>query len=80
MVEVSDPREWDSAIPSSLDDVVTLLLRRIEVHEDWVKWIAASGSNRLSAQRSGIGSVESHTVYINQYRAAIALLERPHGA
>lgn len=71
---MSDPREWDSRIPESLCDVIALLERRIEVHRDWVKWIAESGSNRLSAQRSGIGSVETHTVYIDQYITSINIL------
>ncbi len=72
---MGDTREWDSRVPESIDDVIALLERRIEVHEQWCDWIAESGSNRLSAQRSGVGSIETHTVYIEQYLASIALLE-----
>ncbi len=67
-------REWDSRVPESIDEVIALLERRIEVHEQWCDWIAESGSNRLSAQRSGVGSIETHTNYIAQYRASIDIL------
>ncbi len=72
---MGDAHEWDSRVPESLGDVVSLLRRRIKVHKNWLKWIRASGSNALAAQRSGIGSVETHTVYIKQYEAAVVVME-----
>ncbi len=69
------PDKWDHTIPESPEEVIRLLRRRIEIHARWRDWLRSGDPEALAASESGVGTVESHQVYIDQYEAAIRVIE-----
>lgn len=67
--------EWDSRLPASPEDVVALLRRRIEVHAWWRDFCLEGTDRAKSCEDHGTGTAESHQRYINQYEAAIKVIE-----
>lgn len=70
---------WDSRMPETLTDVVALLKRRLAVHEAWLSHILAGTEHAQKAVDAGVGTVESHNTYANQYTAAIVVLNNLEG-
>lgn len=66
--------EWDRKIPTTIDEVLAILDRRIEVHEAWVASIERGDLGTKIAVAAGVGTIESHRRYAAQYRAAIHLI------
>ena len=73
--------EWDSRLPASVADVISLLERRVVIHESWRDRLLKKDKKALKAAVYGVGDVASHETYVNQYRAAIeVLLSAPEDA
>lgn len=66
--------QWDSRIPVTADEVVKLLQRRIEVHARWRDALLRGDPGALESSKHGVGTVQSHQTYIDQYDAAIAII------
>ena len=66
---------WDQQIPKESDDVVGLLRRRIEVHAWWRDHCKEGSKEARLSEKHGVGSADSHQTYINQYEAAIRIIE-----
>ena len=65
---------WDRDLPVSREDIIELLLRRIEVHRRWAAFIREDPAGAGPAVNAGVGSEESHERYAAQYQAAIEVL------
>ena len=65
---------WDRDLPASREEVIELLLRRIEIHRTWAAFIRENPVGAAPAVAAGVGSVESHERYVAQYQAAIEIL------
>ena len=63
--------KWDWRLPKTTADVVALLQRRIEIHRRWRDWLA---DNPGEADASA-GTAQSNQRYIDQYEAAIKVVE-----
>lgn len=67
--------KWDHAVPSTQEEVICLLRRRIEVHTLWRDWFLSGYPDEVAeASKRGVGTAESQQVYIDQYEAAIQLI------
>lgn len=60
-------------IPNSPSDVIDMLQDRIRVHADWVDWLNENPENGKGHESAG--SIEHHMEVVNQYEAAISILE-----
>lgn len=67
--------KWDYKSPDDIEGVIALLERRIQVHEQWRDFLDSDAPGAVEAINAGVGTIESHTRYANQYRAAISVLE-----
>lgn len=67
-------QEWDLTLPWTIDDVLRLLDRRIAVHEAWAAAIERGEAD--DAVSAGVGTVESHRRYAEQYRNAQAVISQ----
>jgi len=67
--------DLDYHIPKTLDEVIDLLNRRIEVHIKWRDFCLEGSPEAKSCEKHGVGTAESHQRYINQYQASISILE-----
>lgn len=70
---------WDSCLPETIADIISLLSRRITIHEAWRAFILNDYENAQAAIEAGVGTAESHETYANQYRAAITVLHKIGG-
>lgn len=66
---------WDCDIPASVEDVIALLTRRIEIHRRWATFIHDDPGGSSAAVGAGVGTFESHERYAQQYEAAVRVLK-----
>ncbi len=71
----NDMDRWDYRLPETPDEVVILLRRRIEVHSRWRDFSRGGSTEAVACEQHGVGTAESHQRYINQYNAAIRVIE-----
>lgn len=67
-------QRWDRDLPATLDDIVAMLHRRIEVHRLWAAFIRNSPDDARAAVDAGVGTYETHETYAKQYEAAIKVI------
>lgn len=65
---------WDRQIPQTIDEVISLLDRRIEVHLWWRDYCLDGSDRAKSCEDHGVGTAESHQRYIDQYEGALIVL------
>lgn len=68
--------DMNFVVPKNLSEVIQVLERRIEVHQQWAEYLEANMQEQYAkdAVAIGIGTAENHRLYIDQYRAAIRLI------
>ncbi len=71
--------KWDYQIPETLDEVIASLRRRIEVHVLWRDFCRGRSDEALASESVGVGTEKSHQRHINQYKAAIKIIEPTKG-
>ena len=62
--------EWDWRVPENAKEVIELLQRRITVHAHWRDFLKANPDQETDA-----GTAQSNQRYIDQYEAAICVIE-----
>ena len=68
--------EWDHKLPETPQNVIDLLARRIEVHDGWADSIERGDPGTEIAVAAGVGTIDSHRCYADQYRAAQEVIKR----
>lgn len=67
--------EWDWRVPETLEEIIQLIERRIEVHALWRDWLKTN-----PPEATAKGTAKSNQRYIDQYEGLITVIKHSFGS